>query len=28
LNYTRAHLHCPAGKSACTVFAQISYRTR
>ncbi len=28
LNYTRAHLHCPAGELACTVFAQISYRTR
>jgi len=28
LNYTRAHPHCPAGEPACTVFAQISYRTR
>ncbi len=28
LNYTRACLHCPAGEPACTVFAQISYRTR
>jgi hypothetical protein len=28
LNYTRAHLHCPVGNPACTVFAQTSYRTR
>jgi hypothetical protein len=28
LNYTRAHLHCPAWEPACAVFAQTSYRTR
>ena len=28
LNYTRAHLHCPAGEPACTLFAQTWYRTR
>jgi len=27
LNYTRAHLHCFVGGTACAVFAQTSYRT-